>query len=106
MVKPFEDATGITVNYTGTRDEPAVLTTGIASGQLPDIAGLPGPAQMQQYAAAGKLQDLSTMLDMSAYTSQTPSSLVQLGTVSGKLVRHLPRRVGQGPDLVRPEGRG
>jgi len=26
------------------------------------------------------------MLDMSAYTSQTPSSLVQLGTVSGKLV--------------------
>jgi len=86
MVKPFEDATGITVNYTGTRDETAVLTTGIASGQLPDIAGLPGPAQMQQYAAAGKLQDLSTMLDMSAYTSQTPSSLVQLGTVSGKLV--------------------
>ncbi len=86
MVKPFEDATGITVNYTGTRDEPAVLTTGIASGQLPDIAGLPGPAQMQQYAAAGKLQDLSTMLDMNAYTSQTPSSLVQLGTVNGKLV--------------------
>jgi alpha-glucoside transport system substrate-binding protein len=86
MVKPFEDATGVTVNYTGTRDEPAVLTTGIASGQLPDIAGIPGPAQMQQYAAAGKLQDLSTMLDMSTYQSQTPSSLVQLGTVSGKLV--------------------
>ena len=86
MVKPFEDATGITVNYTGTRDEPAVLTAGIASGQLPDIAGLPGPAQMQQYAAAGKLQDLSTMLDMSSYQSQTPASLVQLGTVSGKLV--------------------
>jgi alpha-glucoside transport system substrate-binding protein len=86
MVKPFEDATGVTVNYTGTRDEPAVLTTGIASGQLPDVAGIPGPAQMQQYAAAGKLQDLSTMLDMNAYTSQTPSSLVQLGSVNGKLV--------------------
>ena len=86
MVKPFEDGTGITVNYTGTRDETAVLTTGIASGQLPDIAGLPGPAQMQQYAAAGKLQDLSTMLDMNAYDSETPASLVQLGTVSGKLV--------------------
>lgn len=86
MVKPFEDATGVTVNYTGTRDEPAVLTTGIASGQLPDIAGIPGPAQMQQYAAAGKLQDLSTMLDMNTYTSQTPAALVQLGTVSGKVV--------------------
>ncbi len=86
MVKPFEDATGITVNYTGTRDEPAVLTAGIASGQLPDIAGLPGPAQMQQYAAAGKLQDLSSMLDLASYKSQTPEALVQLGTVSGKLV--------------------
>ncbi|MHB8397548.1 MAG: extracellular solute-binding protein, partial [Candidatus Limnocylindrales bacterium] len=85
MVKPFEDATGITVNYTGTRDEPAVLTTGIASGQLPDIAGLPGPAQMVQYAAAGKLQDLSTMLDVASYKAQTPASLVQLGTTGGKL---------------------
>jgi len=85
MVKPFEDATGITVNYTGTRDEPAVLTTGIASGQLPDIAGLPGPAQMVQYAAAGKLQDLSTMLDVASYNAQTPASLVQLGTTGGKL---------------------
>ncbi len=86
MVKPFEDATGITVNYTGTRDEPAVLTTGIASGQLPDIAGLPGPAQMVQYANAGKLIDLSGVLDLNAYQSQTPASLVQLGTVNGKLV--------------------
>ncbi|MGH2511149.1 MAG: ABC transporter substrate-binding protein [Candidatus Limnocylindrales bacterium] len=85
MIKPFEDATGITVNYTGTRDEPAVLTTGIASGQLPDIAGLPGPAQMIQYAAAGKLQDLSSMLDVASYKSQTPDSLVQLGTTGGKL---------------------
>jgi alpha-glucoside transport system substrate-binding protein len=85
MVKPFEDATGITVNYTGNRNEPAILTTGIASGQLPDIAGLPGPAQMIQYAAAGKLQDLSTMLDLASYKSQTPAALVQLGTTAGKL---------------------
>jgi alpha-glucoside transport system substrate-binding protein len=85
MVKPFEDATGVTVNYTGTRDEPAVLTTGIASGQLPDIAGLPGPAQMIQYAAAGKLQDLGAMLDVPSYTAQTPAALVTLGTTGGKL---------------------
>lgn len=85
MVKPFEDATGIQIKYTGTRDEPTVLSTGIASGQLPDIAGLPGPAQMQQYAAAGKLQDLSSMIDINAYKSQTPAALVQLGTASGKL---------------------
>jgi alpha-glucoside transport system substrate-binding protein len=86
MVKPFEDGTGVKVNYTGSRDEPAILTTGIQTGQLPDIAGLPGPAQMTQYAQAGKLQDLSQMLDINAYNSQTPQGLVTLGTVNGKLV--------------------
>jgi alpha-glucoside transport system substrate-binding protein len=86
MLQPFEDATGIKVNYTGTRDEPAVLTAGIASGQLPDVAGLPGPAQMVQYEQAGKLQDLSTLLDLPTYTSQTPAALVKLGTTAdGKL---------------------
>ena len=40
---------------------------------------------MIQYAAAGKLQDLSTMLDLPSYTSQTPASLVSLGTTGGKL---------------------
>jgi alpha-glucoside transport system substrate-binding protein len=86
MLQPFEDATGIKVNYTGTRDEPAVLTAGIASGQLPDVAGLPGPAQMVQYEQAGKLQDLSKLLDVPTYTSQTPDSLVKLGTTAdGKL---------------------
>lgn len=86
MLQPFEDATGIKVNYQGSRDEPALLTAGIASGQLPDVAGLPGPAQMIQYEQAGKLQDLSAMLDVPSYTAQTPGSLVKLGTTAdGKL---------------------
>ena len=43
MVKPWEEETGATVKYTGTRDLNTVLTTGVASGVLPDLAGLPGP---------------------------------------------------------------
>ncbi|NIQ59370.1 MAG: extracellular solute-binding protein, partial [Gemmatimonadetes bacterium] len=50
MVAPFEEETGITVEYTGTRDINAVLTTGVASGVLPDVAGLPGPGQMREFA--------------------------------------------------------
>ena len=86
MVKPFEDATGVTVNYTGTRDINAVLTTGVASGVLPDLAGLPGPGQMAQYAQAGKLVDLSTVLDVNKYTAETAPALVTLGTVDSKIV--------------------
>ena len=88
MVQPFIDATGVQIKYTGTRDEPTVLQTAIAAGgaSLPDIAGIPGPAQMQQFASSGTLQDLSSVIDMNTYQSQAPASLVQLGTVSGKLV--------------------
>ena len=85
MVKPFEDQTGIKVAYTGTRDINAVLTTGVASGILPDLAGLPGPGQMAEYAKAGALKPLDGVLDTAAYKAQTSPGLVALGTVDGKI---------------------
>ncbi len=86
MVKPFEDDTGIDVQYTGTRDLNAVLTTGVASGILPDLAGLPGPGQMAEFARAGKLVDLGTVLeDVDTYTADTAPAFVELGTIDGKL---------------------
>ena len=56
MVKPWDDQTGNTVKYTGTRDINTVLTTGVASGVLPDLAGLPGPGKMAEFAKAGALK--------------------------------------------------
>ena len=84
MVKPWEDRTGAKVKYTGTRDLNTVLTTGVASGVLPDLAGLPGPGQMVEWADS--LVDLGTVLDTATYTSETAAPLVELGTVNGKLV--------------------
>lgn len=86
MVKPFEDKTGIKVEYTGTRDLNAVLTTGVQSGILPDLAGLPGPGQMAEFAKAGALIDLATVLDVNTYKAETSPAFVDLGTVDGKLV--------------------
>jgi alpha-glucoside transport system substrate-binding protein len=86
MIKPWEDKTGATVKYTGTRDLNIILSNGILSGVLPDLAGLPGPGQMAEYAKAGALIDLSTVLDMPTYTSETAPALVELGTVDGKVV--------------------
>lgn len=85
MVAPFEADTGITVEYTGTRDLNAVLTTGVASGILPDLAGLPGPGQMAEFADRGALVDLGTVLDVDQYTEQTAPAFVELGTVDGQL---------------------
>lgn len=86
MVKPWETSTGNTVKYTGTRDINAILTTGVASGVLPDLAGLPGPGQMAEYAKAGALKPLDSVLDLATYKSETASALVDLGTVDGKVV--------------------
>ena len=86
MLAPFEAATGIDVQYTGTRDVNAVLTTRLQGGNPPDVAGLPGPAQMAQYAQQGYLVDLGNVLDMNTYNSQYASTWSDLGTVNGQLV--------------------
>jgi alpha-glucoside transport system substrate-binding protein len=86
MVKPWEDMTGATVKYTGTRDLNIILSNGIQSGVLPDLAGLPGPGQMAEYAAAGGLIDLTDVLDVETYRDETAPALVELGTVDGKIV--------------------
>jgi alpha-glucoside transport system substrate-binding protein len=86
MIKPFEDATGVKVEYTGTRDLNAVLTTRVQGGNPPDLAGLPGPGQMAQYAQQGELVDLSGVLDMSTFQNQYAKTWADLGTVDGQLV--------------------
>ncbi len=86
MVKPFEDATGVQVQYTGTRDLNAVLTTQVQGGNPPDLAGLPGPGQMVQFAQQGKLIDLSTVLDTATYKADYAQTWINLGSVNGKLV--------------------
>jgi alpha-glucoside transport system substrate-binding protein len=86
MITPFERETGVTVVYTGTRDLTGELWQGIARGQPPDVAGLPGPGQMADFARAGALQDLTPLIDVAQYKSDTVPAFVELGTVDGKLV--------------------
>ncbi len=86
MVAPFEAATGVTVQYTGTRDINTVLSTGVEAGILPDLAGLPGPGQMVDWARRGALLDLRDVLDYDKYVEETSAGFVELGTVDDALV--------------------
>jgi alpha-glucoside transport system substrate-binding protein len=87
MVAPFEEETGYTVEYTGTRDIATVLATGVAAGvTLPDLAGLPGPGQMREFAQRGALVPLNDVLDVDTYRAETAPALVDLGTVDGDIV--------------------
>ncbi len=84
MVQPWENQTGAKVKYTGTRDINTVLTTGVASGVLPDLAGLPGPGQMAEFAKNGAHKPLDNVLDVKTYKSETASALAKLGETDGK----------------------
>jgi len=84
MVKPWEDQTGATVKYQGTRSINDILAAGIPTGVLPDLAGLPGPGQMAEYVQAGALKPLDDVLDVNTYTSETAPGQVKLGQVDGK----------------------
>ncbi len=103
MIKPFEERTGIKVQYEGTRDVEAVLTTRVKAGNPPDIAGLPGPGQMAEFAKEGKLVDLSKVLDMKQMKKDYAQSWIDLGTVNGKLVGLFIKAAIKGPIWYNPK---
>ena len=81
MIQPWVNQTGVQVKYTGTRDINASLNQGIQTGTLPDLAGLPGPGQMAEYQAAGKLIKLNDVIDSATYKANNSPGLVNLGMV-------------------------
>ena len=86
MVAPFEDETGIRVDYEGTRDINAILTTRVQAGNPPDIAILSSPAKMAEFARMGELVDLSNVLDMGKLKKDYAKGWIDLATIDGKLV--------------------
>jgi len=76
---PFEQETGIDVIVESVgRDLPAVLVTRLAAGNPPDVAGLPNPGQMKEFAEQGAL----VALDDLANLADQPAAFVDLGTVN------------------------
>jgi len=85
MVAPFEAETGIKVEFTGTRDLPAILTTRVEAGNPPDVSVMPNPGQMLEFARDGKLIDLSTFMDIEALKSEYSNAWLDLGSYQGNL---------------------
>ena len=85
MVAPWEEDTGGTMEFTGTRDLIAILTTRVQAGNPPDIAILPNPGQMAELAEDGELVALDSFLDMSMIEDEYAQGWIDLGTVDGKL---------------------
>jgi alpha-glucoside transport system substrate-binding protein len=85
MVRPWEERTGATIVYEGTRDINAVLSERVEGGNPPDVAGLPGPGQMRRFAEDGYLVDMSTFLDIEQLEQDYAETWIDLATFDGGL---------------------
>jgi alpha-glucoside transport system substrate-binding protein len=81
-IKPFEQCTGITVQYQGTKDFEGQLKPKVQGGNAPDIALFPQPGLLQTFATSGSLKPATD-----AYTKEAEqnwvSSWIGYGTVDG-----------------------
>jgi len=84
-VQPWVNETQVQIKYTGSRDLNADLAQGIQTGNLPDLAGIPGPGQLAEYQAAGKVVNLDKILDTATYKADNSPGLVNLGIINNSV---------------------
>jgi alpha-glucoside transport system substrate-binding protein len=96
VLAPFEERTGIRVDYRATRDLTGTLAGQLDAGRPPDLAGLAGPNHMAVLARAGALRDLASAIDLRSYKSAVAPTFIDLGTVDGRLVGVFVRSAAKG----------
>jgi len=87
VLAPFEQQTGIDVQFIATRDQDAVLTTEVAAGDPPDLAAAPSPSLLTRFAQHNKVVPLQNVVDMTKLKSTYDQSWIDLGTVNNNLVQ-------------------
>jgi len=86
MVAPWEQETGGSVQFTGTRSITSDLTLRVQGGNPPDIALPAETGLFQQFAKDGKLAKLSDCPGLEeAVMADYPQAFLDLGTVDGTL---------------------
>jgi ABC-type glycerol-3-phosphate transport system substrate-binding protein len=85
VLAPFKKANpGVKIKYQGAGDNtPQVVSTAIAGGNPPDIATMPQPGTMRDFAKRGALKPIN--FAQSTIASHYAPVWLQLGSVNGKL---------------------
>ena len=78
-VKPFEDATGAKVEYSGDKSFEQNLNVQVQAGNPPDVALLPQPGGMKNYAKQGKLFPLPDDI-LASIDANYPPGWKEVGT--------------------------
>ena len=82
-IKPFEDATGIDIQYEGSKEFEATISVRVDAGDPPDIADFPQPGLLANFARDGKVVDLNQHLDRAYMEGQYIDSWLDMATMEG-----------------------
>ncbi|MFG1644069.1 ABC transporter substrate-binding protein [Amycolatopsis sp. NPDC049252] len=80
VLRAFTAATGVEVDYQGTRALDQVLASDVERGTAPDVAVLPNPGSLATYARRGKLEPLDALLGPQPGFGQQWLDLEKAGT--------------------------
>ena len=82
----FEQSSGIKIKYTdASQSFDTLIRPRVQGNNPPDIALFPQPGLMLDFAKQGKLQDLSTLIDVEKLKSTLVPGIIDAGTLDGKV---------------------
>lgn len=82
-VKEFEEATGIDIQYTGTKEFETIITAAVEGGSAPDIADFPQPGLLLNFVKGGDVVDVSTFLDADWLAKNYAQSWLDMAMMEG-----------------------
>jgi alpha-glucoside transport system substrate-binding protein len=84
-VLPFEEATGIDVNYIGNKEFEGSISVRVDAGDAPDIADFPQPGLLGSFVAQGHIVDVTTFIPMDWLQQQYNQSWIDMTTMGGQV---------------------
>jgi len=82
-VKPFEDATGIDIEYIGNKEFESSIAVRVDGGNPPDIADFPQPGLLATFVKAGKIVDLTDVLNQDWLKQNYKQSWLDMAQIKG-----------------------
>ena len=82
-IKPFEDATGIDIQYIGSKEFEASITIRLDGGDAPDIADFPQPGLLNTAVKKGQVIDINTVVDTDWLAENYSQAWLEMGTMEG-----------------------
>jgi len=80
-IKPFEEETGIDIQYEGSKEFEASIAIRIEGGNPPDIVDFPQPGLLDNFVKKGYVIDLNETLDMDMVKSNYIQSWLDMATM-------------------------